>query len=131
MASALVALKNAVAVFTVAGSGTRVDPETGNVLATDETVSYDLFLRRGGAQDANYPGVDVETANYDGYCIAPQALDARIRPGTTCMLSFASDAPRECVVVDARYSYGTTGLLGQTLQQVLGDKIRLAGSEQQ
>jgi hypothetical protein len=29
-------------------------------------------------------------------------------------------------VINGRFPYGSTGLIGSTLQQVLGDKIRLA-----
>jgi len=35
------------------------------------------------------------------------------------------------VVEDLRFNYGTTGLLGSTLQQVLGDKVRLVRYWQQ
>lgn len=131
MASALTALKNATVVFTVADAGTTVDPDTGNVLANTATLSYDLYLRKSGNSERNQPGVDVISCTYEGYCIAPQALDPRIRQGTTATLTFSADTPEACVVDDLRFSYGTTGLLGSTLQQVLGDKIRLSRYWQQ
>lgn len=132
MASALVALKNATVVFTVPGTGTTVDPETGNVTANTVTLSYELFLRKsGGNSERNQPGVDVITTSYEGYCISPQALDSRIRQGTTARLTFSSDPEEDCTVDDLRFSYGTTGLLGNTLQQVLGDKVRLVRYWQQ
>ena len=139
MASALTALKNATVVFTVADAGTTVDPDTGNVLANTATLSYDLYLRKSGDSqrgvrgntERNQPGVDVISCTYEGYCIAPQALDPRIRQGTTATLTFSADAPEACVVDDLRFSYGTTGLLGSTMQQVLGDKIRLSRYWQQ
>lgn len=137
MASALVALKNATVVFTVADAGTTVDPATGNVVANTTTISYELFLRKGGeafqggVAQRNLPGIDAISATFDGYCINPQALDPRIRQGTVGRLTFGSDPPEDCTVDDLRFSYGTTGLLGNTLQQVLGDKIRLVRSWQQ
>ena len=139
MASALTALKNATVVFTVADAGTTVDPDTGNVLANTTTLSYELFLRKGASvgEGANstltksYPGVDTVVAAYEGYCIAPQALDPRITEGTTGTLVFAGQPPEDCKVLDLRFKYGTTGLLGSTLQQVLGDKIRLSRYWQQ
>lgn len=132
MASALVALKNATVVFTVADTGTTVDPDTGNVVANTTTISYDLYLRKSGSNnERNQPGVDVISAVYEGYCINPQALDPRIRQGTSAKLTFSADSAEDCTVDDLRFSYGTTGLLGNTLQQVLGDKIRLVRSWQQ
>jgi hypothetical protein len=137
VASALTALKNATVVFTVADSGTTVDPDTGNVLANTTTLSYELFLRKGGqafkggVSQRTLPGVDTVAAVFEGYCISPQSLDARIRQGTIGKLTFGGDVIEECVVDDLRFSYGTTGLLGSTLQQVLGDKIRLSRFWQQ
>ena len=131
MASALVALKNATVVFTVADAGTTVDPDTGNVTANTTTLSYELYLRKSGSNERDQPGVDVISAVYEGYCINPQALDPRIRQGTAAKLTFSADSAEDCTVDDLRFSYGTTGLLGNTLQQVLGDKIRLVRYWQQ
>lgn len=132
MASALVALKNATAVFTVADAGVTVDPDTGNVVALTTTLTYELYLRRSGAaNERDQPGVDVVSTVYEGYCINPQALDPRIRQGTVARLTFSSDTEEDCTVADLRFNYGTTGLLGQTLQQVLGDKVRLVKYWQQ
>jgi len=137
VASALVALKNATVVFTVADTGTTTDPLTGNVTVNTTTISYELFLRKGGAvfqggvSQRNLPGIDAISATFDGYCINPQALDPRIRQGTIGRLTFGNDSPEDCVVADLRFNYGTTGLLGNTLQQVLGDKIRLVRYWQQ
>lgn len=132
MASALTALKNATVVFTVADAGTTVDPDTGNVTANTTTISYELFLRKsGGNSERNQPGVDVINTAYEGYCISPQALDPRIRQGTAAKLTFSADSEEDCTVDDLRFNYGTTGLLGSTLQQVLGDKIRLVRYWQQ
>ena len=132
MASALTALKNATVVFTVATAGTEVDPETGNVTAKTTTLTYDLFLRKsGGNTERNQPGVDVISSVYEGYCVSPQSLDPRIRQGTQAKLTFSTDAAEDCTVDDLRFSYGASGLLGSTLQQVLGDKIRLVRYWQQ
>lgn len=131
MASALTALKNATVVFTVSDAGTTVDPATGNVTANTATISYDLYLRKSASSERDQPGVDVVSATYEGYCIAPQALDPRIRQGTAAKLTFSADAAEDCVVDDLRFNYGTTGLLGQTLQSVLGDKVRLVRYWQQ
>jgi len=125
-------LKNATVTFTVAEAGTWVDATTGNVTAATTTLTYELFLRKSsGDRERDQPGVDVISATYEGYCISPQALDSRIRQGTTATLSFAGEPTEACVVGDLRFSYGTTGLLGSTLQQVLGDKIRLVRYWQQ
>lgn len=131
MASALTALKNATAEFSVAAAGTTIDPDTGNVTANTVTLTYELFLRASNSRERDLPGVDTLSATFEGYCISPQALDTRIRQGTVARLTFSSDTAEDCVVSDLRFSYGTTGLLGQTLQQVLGDKIRLTRTWQQ
>lgn len=125
MASALAALANATAVFSVATVGTFVDATTGNVLPITETVEVSLYLRQGSLSPNDLPGVDVDADVFEGYAITPQALDARIRRGVTGTLAWAGDAAQPCEVGEARDPFGTAGLLGSTLQQVLGDRVRL------
>lgn len=140
MVSALVSLENTVCVFNVATDAVAEDPETGNIEPVTEEITYRLFLRRGSSSSPGrmsgskldireLPGVDEEQAAYEGYCISPTALDNRIRAGTTAIVTFAGEPPHECIVQDARFVYGSTGLLGQTLRDVLGHKIRLVSSE--
>lgn len=126
MTSALAALANATATFKLATVGTTTDPDTGNVLPVTENVTVSLYLRQGSRSGSGFPGVDTDTISFEGYAISPQALDARIRPGVVGTLAFAGQAAIRCEVLQERYPYGSTGLLGSTLQNILGDKIRLA-----
>lgn len=126
MTSALAALANATATFSVPTVGTVTDATTGNVIPATETVTVSLYLRQGSTQPSGFPGVDTEVETYEGYAVNPQALDARIKPGVIGTLNFAGQGAVECEVINSRYPYGTTGLLGSTVQQVIGDKIRLA-----
>ena len=45
------------------------------------------------------------------------------------MLTFAGEPPHECTVQDCRFIYGSTGLLNDTLMNVLGHKVRLIASD--
>lgn len=126
MTSALAALANATATFNLATVGTTTDPDTGNVLPTTEAVTVTLYLRQGSRNGSNFPGVDTDSVTFEGYAISPQALDARIRPGVTGTVAFAGQPAIRCEVLQERYPYGSTGLLGGTLQTILGDRIRLA-----
>lgn len=125
MASALSALQNAVAVFDVPTVGTIIDQRTGNVLPRTERVTVSLYLRQGSLSETDVPGVGMAVDAFDGYAIDPQALDARISPGIRGLLTFSADDPMPCEVVKGREPYGTTGLIGSTLQQVIGDRIRI------
>ena len=140
MVSALASLENSVVVFNVATDAVTEDPATGNVIPVTEQLTYRLFLRRGSSSSPGrmqgskmdvreLPGVDEEQAAYEGYCISPTALDNRIRTGTTAIVSFAGEPTHECIVEDCRFVYGSTGLLGQTLRDVLGHKVRLVASD--
>ena len=126
MASALQALANAVATFSLATVGTITDETTGNVLPLTEEVTVSLYLRQGSRNGSGFPGVDTDSITFEGYAVSPQALDARIRPGVTGTLAFAGQAAIRCEVLQERFPYGSTGLIGGTLQTVLGDRIRLA-----
>lgn len=126
MTSALAALANATAIFTVPTVGTVTDAVTGNVVPATETVTVSLYLRQGSTRASDFPGVDTEVETYEGYAVSPQALDARIKPGVVGTLNFAGQGSIDCEVINSRYPYGTTGLIGSTVQQVIGDKIRLA-----
>lgn len=126
MPSALEPFSNASAVFTVAATGTTTDARTGNVVPNTTTVSVALYLRQGSTDpNSGFPGVDTDVELFEGYAVNPQALDARIRPGTTGTLTFAGEAPARCEVLNARYPLGSTGFIGATVQGVLGDRIRL------
>jgi hypothetical protein len=125
MTSALAGLANATAVFNLPTVGTFTDPDTGNITPATETVSVTLYLRQGGSNGSGLPGIDADVETFEGYAVSPQALDARIKPGITGTLNFASQGSVACEVISSRFPYGSTGTIGSTLQQVLGDKIRL------
>jgi hypothetical protein len=124
MASALASLANASATFDLATVGTTTDAY-GNVLPQTEAVTVSLYLRQAQPAETTYPGVDIATEVYEGYAISPMALDPRIKPGTRGTLSFSGDTAASCEVVATNYPFGTIGLIGATVQQVLGDKIRI------
>lgn len=126
MTSALAALANATAAFEVATIGTFTDPVTGNISPATETITVSLYLRQGNPTGSDLPGVDADVETLEGYAVSPQALDARIKPGTTGTLNFSGQGSDACEVLACRFPYGTTGTIGSTVQQVLGDKIRLA-----
>lgn len=125
MTSALSGLANATATFTLPTVGVITDLDTGNVLPAEETASVTLYLREGSLQAANLQGVDADTIVMEGYAINPQALDARIRPGTRGIVTMKG-REMPCKVLQERFPYGSSGLLGSTLQAILGDRIRLA-----
>jgi hypothetical protein len=131
MTSALAAVANASVTFDVATTGTVVDPFTGNVLPRTETVTVTCYLRQGSPAITDLAGVNVAGDTFSGYAVAPQALDARVVPGTLGTLTFDGQTPARCVVQEARGPYGTTGLIGSTLQQVLGDKLQIVRYRQQ
>ena len=126
MTSALTALANATAVFTLPTVGTITDATTGNVVPATESVTVTLYLRQGSTNGSNLPGVDADVEVFEGYAVSPQALDVRIKPGITGTINFASQGSVPCEVINTRFPYGSTGLVGSTIQQVLGDRIRLA-----
>lgn len=123
--SALKALANATAVFDLATAGTITDPLTGNVLPNSEQVSVELYLRQSGPDPQGLPGVESDADRFEGYAVNPAALDARVTTGTRGTLTFSGDSAAPCTVVACRGPYGTTGLLGSTLQGILGDRIRV------
>jgi hypothetical protein len=129
MTSAIAFLANASAVFDVPTTGTLTDPTTGNVVPNTTTVTVSLYLRGTGGSApslSEFPGVGVEDDVLEGYAVSPQALDGRIVPGVRGTLTFGSDDPVPCEVAAARYPFGSTGFLGETLQGILGDKIRIS-----
>ena len=126
MTSALAALANATAVFTVPTVGTTTDSVTGNVRPNTETVTVTLYLRQGSTNASDLPGIDSDVEVFEGYAVSPQALDARIKPGIRGTLNFATQGAVNCEVINSRFPYGSTGTIGSTIQQVLGDRIRLA-----
>lgn len=126
MTSALAGLANATATFNLATVGVTTDPDTGNVIPKTEAVTVSLYLRQGNTSTTDLPGVDADVEVFEGYAVIPQALDARIKPGVTGTLNFSSQGAVNCEVINARFPYGSTGAIGSTLQQVLGDKIRIA-----
>tara|TARA_R110000868_G_scaffold170954_6_gene406387 strand:- start:485 stop:877 length:393 start_codon:yes stop_codon:yes gene_type:complete len=125
MTSALFALANATAVFILPTVGVITDPSTGNVLPAQDAATVTLYLRQASPQPAGLEGVDTDTIICEGYAVEPQALDARIRPGTRGTVTM-SGREMTCEVLQERFPYGSTGLLGTTLQTILGDRIRLA-----
>jgi hypothetical protein len=123
--SSIYLARNASARFTVPSSGTITDAH-GNKRAGTEDLTYLLYLREDvGDKQRNYPGVDVISSTLDGYVVYPSKLDPRIIPGTTGYLTFGNDQEAKCVVLDARFEFGSTGAIGSLLQQVLGDSIMI------
>jgi hypothetical protein len=125
MASAILALANATAVFDVAGTGVVTDPDTGNVSPAAATVSVEMFLRAETIEITRYPGVDQLDTLYEGYAVVPMAFDSRVQVGSQGTLTFAGEDPVRCEVKALRLPYGNTGLLGETLAAVLGEKVQL------
>ena len=123
--SALKALANATATFTVPTAGTTTDAATGNIIPNTATVTVTFYLRQGGTSAQNLQGVQVEGDAFDGYAIVPQVLDSRIKSGVIGTLSFSGDTAAPCIINRARFPYGSSGLLGTTLQTTLGDRISL------
>jgi hypothetical protein len=129
MASALVALENATLVFTVPASGTTTDADTGNVLASTETVTVSAFLKGESVAETTFPGVNVITVLYEGYVTSGE-LDSRVKVGTAGTVAFAGQDATECEVLEVRLPYGESGLLGSILSDALGVKVRLASRTQ-
>ena len=128
MASALTGLKNASATFTVAGSATITDPETGNIKPVEESITVDLFLKTEKQRNRQFPGVDIEQTYYEGYVVS--TLDSRVLVGSTGSVTFASEPAVDCEVLELNPPYGKTGLLGGVLAQALGEKIVLVSRRQ-
>lgn len=128
MTSALSALANATATFQVAGVGVVTDPTTGNVTPATESVTVSLFLKSDKISGSAFPGVEVLETVFDGYCLA--ALDSRVGVGTEGTVTFAGEGTMACEVTGVRLPYGKTGLLGQTLNAALGERIQLTSREQ-
>lgn len=125
MASALSALANASATFTVPATGIVTDPETGNVTAATNTVTVSLFLKAEKVSTTALPGVDVVDTLYEGYAVDPVAIDNGVVVGTEGVLTFGTAEPVECEVTALRLPYGDTGLLGATLNAALGERVQL------
>ena len=132
MPSALAALQNATATFTLPAAGTTTD-SYGNVVPNTTTLAVGLYLKQGTIQerDLEGSGVNVGVDALEGTAVNPQILDSRIKPGVRGTVVFSTDASQPFMVAQCRFPYGTTGLLGSTLQSVLGDKIRLIRYAQQ
>jgi hypothetical protein len=125
MASALSSLQNATATFDVPGDGVRTDPATGNVVAATRQVTVDLFLKAVTLGNRLLPGVEVLDTIYEGYAVNPMAFDANIVVGTTGTVNFSGETLANCEVLELRFNYGNSGLIGSTLARVLGESIRL------
>jgi|TARA_R100000479_G_scaffold25884_1_gene9815 hypothetical protein len=130
MASALSALKNATITFNIAGTGTVTDPVTGNVSAKTTTTTVEFYLVVTQTNSESFPGVQVTDTLYEGYAVDPKVLPSTVGVGTEGTLDFAGTTGIECEVLEARMPYGTTGLLGKTLQNVLGDRVRITARTQ-
>jgi hypothetical protein len=125
MASALSALANASATFQVAGTGVVTDPATGNVRAVTTEVTVALYLKAEKVSTTALPGVDVVDTLYEGYAVDPVAFDNGVVVGTEGVLTFGGEVPVDCEVTALRLPYGDTGLLGATLNAVLGERVQL------
>jgi len=130
MASALSALANASVTFQVATTGVFTDPATGNVLPATEDVTVSLFLKATTVSENIYPGVDQVSTVYEGYAVNPTAFDPGVTVRSTGTLTFAGEVPVPCAVLSLRTPYGKTGLIGNVLNQTLGESIRLIARKQ-
>jgi hypothetical protein len=130
MASALSALANASVTLQVPGVGVTTDPTTGNVAAVTSTTTISLFLRAEKLAYTPYPGVDVVDTVYEGYAVDPQVVPAGVVIGTAGVLTFAGEGAVDCEVLELWMAYGSTGIIGATLQTALGDRIRLVARGQ-
>ena len=128
MASALNALSNASATFVVAATGVTTDPVTGNVRPAEAEVQVSLFLKADRQAGVTFPGVEITETLFEGYAL--DTLDTRITEGTPGTLTFAGADPLPVEVVTIRLPYGKTGLLGETLNAALGERIQLRTREQ-
>ena len=128
MASALTALANATATFRLPTTGVVTDPDTGNVIPRTQQVTVSLFLKSDRVRGTAFPGVEIQEIVYDGYALG--ALDPRVVVGTTGTINFAGEGAIDCEVTGVRIPYGKTGLLGQTLNAALGERIQLVSREQ-
>lgn len=119
-----VSLANATATLNLPISGTTTDT-FGNVIPNTEEIEITLYLRRGTLTPRDLEGAGVTPVSdvMEGYVL--EALDSRVKPGVRGTIIFSSDAETDCEVVEARFPYGNTGLIGETLTNVLGDKIRI------
>lgn len=130
MTSALQALANATATFTVplAEGENLTDDATGNVYAPTETITHTFYLRADTVETRQYPGVDLTETVYDGYSL--DGLDERVIAGTTGTLDFGGAGDVECEVSAVALPYGATGLLGQVLGAALGTKVQIVTKAQ-
>ena len=127
--SSLFALINATVKFRVAGAGVVTDPDTGNVSPTLELQTHKAFLKAVNVDPTTYPGINVNALIYEGYVVDPQALDARVRVGSTGQLTFGSTEPVQFEVLRARIGYGYLGALGSRLSESLGTKVTMLARE--
>lgn len=131
MSSALIALANATAVFTVPTIGVTTDPATGNVIPVTETVTVSLYLERSTFNRNDLPGVDVDGDVLAGWAVNPAAVDARVKRGIRGTLQWSGEASQPCVVSEIGGNFGYEGLIGGTLRTVLGDELRIIRYRQQ
>jgi len=123
--SSIYLARNSSARFIVPSTNVITDSH-GNPRADTEELTYLLYLREDvGDEQEDYPGVDVISSTLDGYVVFPSKLDPRIIPGVTGYLAFGNDQETKCVVIDARFDFGSTVAIGSLLQQVLGDSIMI------
>lgn len=128
MTSALSALENATATFNVAATGVVTDPVTGNVKPAQEEVQVGLFLKATKQSGVAFPGVEVAETLFEGYAL--DSLDVRVTENTPGVLTFAGEEALPVEVVSLRLPYGKSGLLGETLNSALGERIVLRTREQ-
>jgi hypothetical protein len=127
--SSLWLARNAVGRFIVPGTTVTQDPR-GNYKVVTEYLDYNFYLVEELDNEENkYPGIDRISDKLIGYVVFPSKLDPRIKTGTKGFLSFGTQREVKFTVIDTKFNYGSTGLIGGTLQQVLGDSIYLEISE--
>ena len=73
---------NASLTFALARAYTT-DPETGNVIETQESVTYSAFLKPQSPKYKALPGADATNYLCEGRLLSPSTLDSRISNGAT------------------------------------------------
>jgi hypothetical protein len=127
--SSLWLARNAVGKFIVPGVITIQDSK-GNYRVLPEELDYTFYLvEELDNQEKNYPGVDRISDRLIGYVVFPSRLDPRVKTGTKGFLSFGTQRELKFSVIDTKFNHGSTGLIGGTLQKILGDSIYLEVSE--
>ena len=119
-------LKNAEAVFLVPKGITGKD-DLGNTIELRDRLIYELKLTRSrNAKGYESEGVDSYISEWVGNCLNPSILDPRVKEGTKCEIMTKEGVCYDCVVTDTDGPTGTTGVINEILNSVVGHPISIA-----